>query len=67
MALGLGTLRLSPASFWSMTPRELAATLDAFAGRRAATPLARADLAALLVRFPDSCPAAARASAPLGA
>jgi uncharacterized phage protein (TIGR02216 family) len=55
MAFGLGTLRLSPAEFWSMTPRELQAAmrgvLGADPGVEAPT---RGELAALLIRFPDS-------------
>jgi uncharacterized phage protein (TIGR02216 family) len=54
MALGLGLLRLAPAHFWSMTPRELAAALRGVFGTSAPTPpLARSDLDALLHRFPD--------------
>ncbi|MFG1475359.1 rcc01693 family protein [Xanthobacter agilis] len=52
MGLGLGVLRLSPAAFWRMTPRELAAAAGLHA-TRVAPPLARADLAALMERFPD--------------
>ncbi len=51
MAAGLGALRLSPAAFWAMTPRELAAALGVgFAGRIAPE---RGDLAALMRRYPD--------------
>jgi uncharacterized phage protein (TIGR02216 family) len=54
MALGLGLLRLSPAHFWSMTPRELAAALRGAFGTSAHTPpLSRSDLGALMRRFPD--------------
>jgi uncharacterized phage protein (TIGR02216 family) len=56
MALGLGLLRLEPRTFWSMTPRELdcaARPLLGVAPRLADQP-ARADLAALLSRFPDA-------------
>ncbi len=55
MALGFGVLRLSPAHFWSMTPREIAAALDGVLGRdrASATPPTRHDLAALAARFPD--------------
>jgi len=52
MAFGLGTLRLSPDSFWRMTPRELAAAMGAVLGPRAA-PIDRASFAALRARFPD--------------
>lgn len=50
MALGLGRLRLSPESFWSMTPRELRAALPAETG---AAPMDRAALDALMARHPD--------------
>jgi uncharacterized phage protein (TIGR02216 family) len=54
MAAGLGLLRLPPAAFWSMTPRELAAALRGFLGPAAvAPPLPRAVLADLMERFPD--------------
>lgn len=55
MAFGLGVLRLPPAVFWSMTPRELEA---AMAGARgplpAAARLQRDDLLALMRTFPDA-------------
>jgi uncharacterized phage protein (TIGR02216 family) len=52
MAAGLGAMRLSPKTFWAMTPRELAAAL----GLGIAAPSApeRADLARLMRRFPDA-------------
>ncbi|GAB4225327.1 MAG: hypothetical protein Kow0032_00900 [Methyloligellaceae bacterium] len=54
MALGLGVLRLPPAQFWAMTPRELhAAASLLFAPGRQAAP-GRADLAALMHRYPDA-------------
>jgi uncharacterized phage protein (TIGR02216 family) len=52
MAAGFGVLRLSPAAFWSMTPRELDAALGAVL-RPAGSPLSRSDLAGLMQRFPD--------------
>jgi uncharacterized phage protein (TIGR02216 family) len=52
MGFGLGSLRLSPDAFWRMTPRELAAAMEAVFGSRA-TPLDRAAFAALRARFPD--------------
>lgn len=52
MAFGLGRLRLSPADFWAMTPRELAAAADGVFGTRA-EPLGRSGLKALMARFPD--------------
>jgi uncharacterized phage protein (TIGR02216 family) len=54
MTAGLGTLRLSPAHFWSMTPRELAAALHSLAPHHASPmPPSRDDLAALMTRYPD--------------
>lgn len=53
MGFGLGTLRLSPDAFWRMTPRELAAAMEAVLGRHGG-PLDRAAFAALRARFPDS-------------
>ena len=54
MALGLGVLRLSPLEFWSMTPRELRAALDAALGPAPGMDAPdRAALDALLARFPD--------------
>ena len=54
MALGFGVLRLSPHEFWSMTPRELRAALDAALGPApgARAPDRRA-LDAMLARYPD--------------
>ncbi|MDQ0509749.1 putative phage protein (TIGR02216 family) [Angulomicrobium amanitiforme] len=52
MAFGLGRLRLSSRDFWAMTPREIAAAVEAVAGP-ARAPLDRAALAALMARFPD--------------
>jgi uncharacterized phage protein (TIGR02216 family) len=54
MAAGLGVLRLSPATLWSMTPRELAAAFRAVAGPAHAAPPAPDDLEALMRRFPDT-------------
>lgn len=54
MGFGLGVLRLAPHAFWRATPREIAAAADGLTRRRAGpTPLARAELAALIARFPD--------------
>jgi uncharacterized phage protein (TIGR02216 family) len=54
MATGLGLLRLSPAVFWSMTPKELTAALNGLLGPPDMTPLfTRSDLSTLLQRFPD--------------
>jgi len=53
MGFGLGVLRLPPEAFWRMTPRELAAAMDAVLGPRAVA-LDRASFAALSARFPDA-------------
>ena len=54
MAAGLGLLRLSPAVFWSMTPRELEAALRGLLGPATPdAPLARTTLAHLMSRYPD--------------
>ena len=52
MAFGFGRLRLSPRSFWSMTPRELAAAMRAHAPM-AAAPFERSVLSNLMQQFPD--------------
>lgn len=52
MGFGFGVLRLSPETFWRMTPRELAHAIRAVRGPGGA-PLARKDLAALMRAFPD--------------
>ena len=49
MAMGLGTLRLSPRDFWAATPREIAAAFPKPHG--AALP--RGVLERLLEQFPD--------------
>lgn len=51
MAFGLGRLRLSPADFWAMTPRELAAAMAAVAPAQTAP--GRGVLDDLMQRFPD--------------
>ena len=54
MAVGLGLLRLPPAHFWSMTPRELDAALRGLLGPvQSDAPLPRAALTHLMSRFPD--------------
>jgi uncharacterized phage protein (TIGR02216 family) len=53
MAMGLGTLRLTPSVFWAMTPRELEAALRGAFGIASAEPLSRADLTALMQLYPD--------------
>ncbi|ODA66834.1 hypothetical protein A7A08_02131 [Methyloligella halotolerans] len=55
MAAGLGTLRLAPRDFWAMTPRELDAALRGVFGMGAGGLRPSAgDLAALMVRYPDT-------------
>jgi uncharacterized phage protein (TIGR02216 family) len=49
MHVGLGLMRLSPAAFWAMTPREFAAACRPYA---AAFP-DRPGMAALMELFPD--------------
>jgi uncharacterized phage protein (TIGR02216 family) len=54
MTAGLGTLRLSPKHFWSMTPRELAAALHSLEPNYASpSPPSRSELASLMARYPD--------------
>ena len=53
MAFGFGRLRLSPAAFWAMTPREIAAVLNALQPSTSQT-LQRHALDELLRRFPDT-------------
>jgi uncharacterized phage protein (TIGR02216 family) len=52
MRFGFGVLRLSPAAFWSMTPRELAQAIAAHRGA-VAQPLPRRAFEALMQKFPD--------------
>jgi uncharacterized phage protein (TIGR02216 family) len=51
IGFGLGVLRLSPAAFWAMTPRELALAIEACTG--AIRPMQRSDLQDLMTRYPD--------------
>lgn len=51
IGFGLGVLRLSPLSFWAMTPRELALAIEAVTG--ATRPMQRSELSDLMTRFPD--------------
>ena len=54
MAFGLGVLKLPPADFWSMTPRELDAALAGHYGRaRLQGPPNRQELERLMAEFPD--------------
>jgi uncharacterized phage protein (TIGR02216 family) len=52
MAAGLGLLRLSPAAFWSMSPRELDCALRVLLPPESEAP-SRATFMALMDRFPD--------------
>ena len=55
MAAGLGLLRLTPAAFWSMTPKELEAALRGLLDpAHLDAPLPRTALAQLMARHPDS-------------
>ena len=54
MAFGLGVLKLPPAQFWNMTPRELEAALRGHYGRGIAAPaFGRPSLQALMTDYPD--------------
>jgi uncharacterized phage protein (TIGR02216 family) len=53
MAAGLGLLRLRPADFWSMTPKELDAALRGLGPVQTDGPLPRPALADLMSRYPD--------------
>jgi uncharacterized phage protein (TIGR02216 family) len=54
MAAGLGRLRLRPADFWSMTPKELDAALNGLLGpMKLDGPTPRTALAQLMARYPD--------------
>jgi len=52
MTAGLGLLRLSPAAFWAMTPRELNRALASIFPASSGAP-DRASFAGLMARFPD--------------
>jgi uncharacterized phage protein (TIGR02216 family) len=52
IGFGLGVLKLPPDAFWRMTPRELAAAIEAVRGRTV-SPLPRVGLDELMRRFPD--------------
>lgn len=55
MALCLGTLRMRPAEFWLLTPKELEAILRGLFGTaNEVRALDRDQLAALMLRFPDA-------------
>jgi len=52
IGFGLGVLKLPPETFWRMTPRELAAAIEAVRGRGGPR-LDRAGLDDLMRRYPD--------------
>jgi uncharacterized phage protein (TIGR02216 family) len=52
IGFGLGVLRLPPETFWRMTPRELAAAIEAVRGGGMPR-LDRGGLDDLMRRFPD--------------
>ncbi|RTL49770.1 MAG: phage tail assembly chaperone [Bradyrhizobiaceae bacterium] len=53
IGFGLGVLKLPPAQFWAMTPRELAFAIEAVRGP-SREPIDRAALYDLMSRFPDT-------------
>jgi uncharacterized phage protein (TIGR02216 family) len=53
MGFGLGALKLSPAAFWAMTPREMAAAIRAVLPD-AAGGFGKTRLEALMRRYPDA-------------
>jgi len=53
MRFGLGTMRLPPAHFWGLTPRELAAAFEALSGRTRAGVPQRTRLDEMMRRYPD--------------
>ena len=53
IGFGLGVLRLPPAQFWAMTPRELAFAIRAVRGA-VPEPINRTALDELMKQFPDS-------------
>lgn len=58
MALGFGVMRLSPASFWSMSLPELSAAMQGLGSANGASdrgrPLRRTDFERLTARYPDT-------------
>ncbi len=51
MAAGFGLLRLSPATFWAMTPREIERAMSVLP--RAGEAPAKSQLKTLMTMFPD--------------
>ena len=57
VGFGLGILRLSPAQFWAMTPRELSYAIAPFQSpHQGHERPGRADLARMMRAFPDEEP-----------
>ncbi len=54
MAAGFGLLRLSPETFWSMTPRELSVGLRSLGGIVDGGMPSRRELETLMRAFPDN-------------
>lgn len=54
MAFAFGVLGLAPSALWAMTPKELAAAVRGRAGTAGLTQPTRAELGAMMERFPDS-------------
>jgi uncharacterized phage protein (TIGR02216 family) len=52
MGLGLGAMRLSPAAFWAMTPRELSAAVGVLS-QNSPTTIAWSKFQELMRRYPD--------------
>jgi uncharacterized phage protein (TIGR02216 family) len=52
MGVGLGVMRLSPAAFWAMTPKEFAAAARGVVPQPAAG-FGRTHLGELMRKFPD--------------
>jgi uncharacterized phage protein (TIGR02216 family) len=52
MMFGMGELRLAPAAFWAMTPRELSAMAGASSGAPSSPP-SRDEFQQLMQRYPD--------------
>ncbi len=53
MGFGFGVLRLSSASFWAMTPRELAAAYQGLTGKTQSDSISRPTFLDLMSAFPD--------------
>lgn len=51
--IATGVLGWPPEQFWRATPQELRLAIEGRLGRGAAADFGRADLAALMARFPD--------------